>query len=98
MPDVSYYLGRPADFWIAVMSGAARPTVANPAPRHPWSARNPPRRLPREGRRNNPALRQATAASTSPLDTCGGSLLTSEVGYGHCQLPGADPAPGCPDD
>jgi hypothetical protein len=32
MPDVSYYLGRPADFWIAVMSGAARPTVANPAP------------------------------------------------------------------
>jgi hypothetical protein len=33
MPDVSYYRGRPAEFWIAVMSGAARPTVASPAPR-----------------------------------------------------------------
>jgi hypothetical protein len=31
MPAVSYYLGRPARFWIAVMSGAARATVANPA-------------------------------------------------------------------
>jgi len=59
MPDVSYYRGRPADFWIAVMSGAARPTVANPEPGPRdiagQPARNPPRRLRREGLRNNPA-------------------------------------------
>lgn len=31
MTGVSYYLGRPARFWIAVMSGPAHASVANPA-------------------------------------------------------------------
>jgi hypothetical protein len=31
MPAVSYYLGRPARLWIAVMSGAPRASEANPA-------------------------------------------------------------------
>lgn len=37
MPDVSYYLGRPARLWIAVMSGAANDAARTQCPgNHGW--------------------------------------------------------------
>jgi hypothetical protein len=40
MPQIAYYLGRPASFWIAVMSRHARATAANaPAATSPASQR-----------------------------------------------------------
>jgi hypothetical protein len=83
MPNVSYYLGRPARFWIAVVSGAARATAANPAAAASLagpqpSAPAPPRRTPQE-----PSAPATTAASTSPLKVCGSSWLTSQVVCWH---------------
>ena len=46
MPDVSCYLGRPARPRIAVMSGAARATVANPAAATSLASSQPTAQLP----------------------------------------------------
>jgi hypothetical protein len=48
MPVVSYYLGRLARFWIAVMSGAELATVGNPTAATPQAARNRPWQRPGE--------------------------------------------------
>jgi hypothetical protein len=65
MPAVSYYLGRPARFWIAVMSGAARATVANPAAAAFLARRQPA--APAEWRRTpeEPSAPAATATGSS---------------------------------
>jgi hypothetical protein len=65
MPVVAYYLGRPADVWIAAMSGSARATVANPAAvngRCPRRAGEPVARRRTLEESSAPA---ATAVSTS---------------------------------
>ena len=68
MPVVLYYLGRPAQAWIAAMSGPARAATQNPcaatslAPATSRPARDPPCRPPSERRRTKP-VPAATAAS-----------------------------------
>lgn len=80
MPGVSYYLGRPARFWIAVMSGAARPTVANPAAA--TSLGGAQRAAPATRRRapEEPNAQAAAAASISALETRGSSTLAGDAG------------------
>lgn len=84
MPAVFYYLGRPAGFWIAVMSGPAQASAENPAATSLASAQAAEpaaqRRTPDE-----PSARAVTAASTSPLAV---SSAQGALGSGDQQLRG----------
>ena len=66
MPNVSYYRGRPADFWIAVMSGAARPTLANPAPATSLASSQPTAPATQRRTPQQPSARQQRLQALAP--------------------------------
>jgi hypothetical protein len=66
MPVVAYYLGRPADVWIAAMSGSAQATAANPAAVNSRCPRRARELVARRRALEEPSAPAATAVSTSP--------------------------------